>query len=366
MKINLFDKSMSALSLLLLLAVIASLTVTANGCDEELSSVVRRRRTKSIKGCNIFKGSWVYDASYPLYDAKTCPFIGTGFDCQKNGRPDKYYLKYRWQPNGCDLRRFNGKALLERWRGKKIMFVGDSLSFNQWESLTCMLHSAVPQSKYTLVTKGTLSVFSFPEYETSVMMMKNGFLVDVISNQVGRVLNLDSIKTASTWLGVDVLIFNSYHWWTHRWDYFMVGGKLLKGMDHMKAFKIALTTWANWIDANIDTTKTQVFFQGISAAHMNGSEWKQPRAKFCRRQTRPVRGSVYAGGRHPGEAIIKSVLNNMKRPVHLLDITLLTQLRKDGHPSTYAGLKLVDCSHWCLPGVPDTWNQLLYSISIQQ
>ena len=75
---------------------------------------------------------------------------------------------------------------------------------------------------------------------------------------------------------------------------------------------------------------------------------------------------MYAGGRHPGEAIIKSVLNNMKRPVHLLDITLLTQLRKDGHPSTYAGLKLVDCSHWCLPGVPDTWNQLLYSISIQQ
>uniref|UniRef100_A0A2P2Q8X1 Trichome birefringence-like C-terminal domain-containing protein n=1 Tax=Rhizophora mucronata TaxID=61149 RepID=A0A2P2Q8X1_RHIMU len=53
----------------------------------------------------------------------------------------------------------------------------------------------------------------------------------------------------------------------------------------------------------------------------------------------------------------------MKRPAYLLDITLLTELRKDGHPSTYAGSgsKLNDCSHWCLAGVPDTWNQLLYA-----
>jgi hypothetical protein len=20
-----------------------------------------------------------------------------------------------------------------------------------------------------------------------------------------------------------------------------------------------------------------------------------------------------------------------------------------------------DCSHWCLPGIPDSWNELLYS-----
>lgn len=96
----------------------------------------------------------------------------------------------------------------------------------------------------------------------------------------------------------------------------------------------------------------------------SGSEWKEPRARFCRQQTQPVAGSRYGGGRQPGEAIVKNVLRHMKKPVHLLDITLLTQLRKDGHPSIYAGggSKLLDCSHWCLPGVPDTWNQLLYSI----
>lgn len=99
----------------------------------------------------------------------------------------------------------------------------------------------------------------------------------------------------------------------------------------------------------------------------SGSEWGEPRAKFCRKETRPVLGPVYGGGSHPGEVIVRKALRKMKKPVHLLDITLLTQLRKDGHPSIYAGggSKLLDCSHWCLPGVPDTWNQLLYSILFQ-
>lgn len=42
------------------------------------------------------------------------------------------------------------------------MFVGDSLSLNQWQSLTCMLHVALPQANYSLVRAGDLSTFSFP------------------------------------------------------------------------------------------------------------------------------------------------------------------------------------------------------------
>ncbi|KAF9682867.1 hypothetical protein SADUNF_Sadunf05G0152700 [Salix dunnii] len=55
--------------------------------------------------------------------------------------------------------------------------------------------------------------------------------------------------------------------------------------------------------------------------------------------------------------------------LHLLNVTSKSARRKDGHPSVYylgpsrgpPSLHRQDCSHWCLPGVPDSWNELLYT-----
>ncbi|ESQ27248.1 hypothetical protein EUTSA_v10019641mg, partial [Eutrema salsugineum] len=319
--------------------------------------------------CDIYKGSWIYDnSSDPLYGTSTCPFMG--LDCQKFGRPDKNYLYYRWQPTGCDIPRFDGRDFLTRFKGKKILFVGDSLSNSMWVSLSCMLHAAVPNANYTFNPDKLLSTFTIPEYGISVNYLKNGFLVDLVADKTrGLVLKLDSISTGNQWLGSDVLIFNTFHWWTHTgrsqtWNYFETGEQMEKEMNRMEAFKIALTTWANWVDRNIDPSKTRVFYQGVSPVHLIGSEWGKP-GKTCLGETEPVNGPDYSTGgenKNEGEAIVRSVIGGMAKPVSLLDVTAMTELRKDGHPSIYAGRgpSYNDCSHWCLPGVPDVWNQLLY------
>eukprot|EP00257_Ricinus_communis_P026929 XP_025014343.1 protein trichome birefringence-like 43 [Ricinus communis] len=285
------------------------------------------------KGCDIFEGSWVRDESYPLYDSSQCPFIEKEFDCLKNGRPDKDFLKYRWQPTSCTFPRFNGGDLLSKLEGKSIMFVGDSLSLNQWQSLTCMLHVAVPNAKYTNIRTGGLSIFSFP---------------------------------------VNLLIFNSWHWWLHTgrkqpWKFIQEGNSIYQDMDRLVAYEKALSTWAEWVDTNVNPTKTIVFFQGVSPDHNNGTDWGEPMAKYCEGQNQPVFGSKYPAGEHPAEVVVEKVISGMSNPVHLLNVTALSQLRKDGHPSVYGhgGHNDMDCSHWCLAGVPDTWNQLFYALLLQ-
>ncbi|CAB4303599.1 unnamed protein product [Prunus armeniaca] len=204
------------------------------------------------------------------------------------------------------------------------MFVGDSLSLNQWQSLTCMLHTSNLQARYKLFKTGGLSPLTFPAYKIKVMISRNAFLVDTIATTAGRVLKLDSIESGKMWKEIDVLIFNSWHWWLHTGT---------KQPDRLVAYEKGLKTWARWIDNNLDTTNTRVFFQGASPDHNN--DWGEPTSKQCEGQTKPMVGHQYPA---------------------------------DGHPSVYGhgSHKDMDYSHWCLAGAPDTWNMLLYAALTQR
>lgn len=55
------------------------------------------------------------------------------------------------------------------------MFVGDSLSLNMWESLSCMIHASVPNAKTSFVRKETLSSVSF-EVSLFFLLMKFNYI----------------------------------------------------------------------------------------------------------------------------------------------------------------------------------------------
>jgi len=92
-----------------------------------------------IKQCDIFSGRWMHTSRPPYYTNDTCHWIIDQQNCIKFGRPDREYLHWRWRPDECELPLFNATQFLNLLRGKKMVFVGDSVGRNQMQSLLCLL-----------------------------------------------------------------------------------------------------------------------------------------------------------------------------------------------------------------------------------
>lgn len=339
-----------------------------------------RDGNKLSKECNVFDGKWVVDDSYPLYNASDCPFIERGFDCLGNGRKDNEYQKWRWKPKNCEIPRFDVGAVLKYLRGKRVVFVGDSLSRTQWESMVCMLMSGVEDKRFVYEANGNeitkqirhLSVrfetFAFTvEFYRSVFLVQPGPAPKHSPKRVKTVLRLDQMDDINReWIDSDILIFNSGHWWTPTklfelgW-YFQNGGRMKLGMTISNGFKIALATWQSWVEKAVNPNKTRVFFRTFESSHW--SSGSRQHCKVTRQPSLKVKGKQRSS---ISDAIIKAV-NNVSIPVTLLHVTPMGAFRSDAHVGSWSDNPSVpDCSHWCLPGVPDMWNELVFSFLLSQ
>ncbi|KAF5175273.1 trichome birefringence [Thalictrum thalictroides] len=341
--------------------------------------------------CDIFDGRWVRDEQgKPYYPAGSCPYIDRDFDCHLNGRPDDDFVKWRWQPNHCNIPSLNATDFLERLRGKRLVFVGDSLNRNMWESLVCILRHSVKDKKKVYEISGKREfkkkgfyAFHYEDFNCSIDFVSSPFLVrelPINKNGLTETLRLDVMDMrASMYHDADVMVFNTGHWWTHEKtskgeNYYQEGNHVYPRLKVMDAYTKALNTWGRWIDNNVDVKKSQVFFRGYSVTHFRGGQWNS--GGQCHQETEPIYNDTFLAKYPVKMRALEQLLPKMKTPVVYLNISKLTDYRKDAHPSIYrkeyktaeeklAAVGSQDCSHWCLPGVPDTWNELLYASLLQ-
>ncbi|KAL2459308.1 protein trichome birefringence-like [Forsythia ovata] len=343
----------------------------------------------TIASCDIYNGHWVMEEDFePLYEPGSCPFVGDAFNCFKNGRPDSDYFRLRWKPRDCEIPRFDGMKMLKMLRGKRMVFVGDSINRNMWESLACALRESLDDKSRVFEASGRREFknqgfysFNFKDFECSIDFIRSPFLVQEwkVLDKAGNnreTLRLDTMQdSCNEYRDADIIIFNTGHWWTHQKTfkgnyYFQEGDHVYDKLEVAEAYKRALRTWAQWVDGNINTSRTSVFFRGYSASHFRGGQWHS--GGNCNGETRPITNDTYLAPYPWMTKVQQFVISDMNTPVFYLNVTKMTDYRKDGHPSIFRqsasqrrpGM-VQDCSHWCLPGVPDSWNELLYATMIK-
>ncbi|KAI4383956.1 hypothetical protein MLD38_009734 [Melastoma candidum] len=347
--------------------------------------------------CDLFTGNWVFDnETHPLYKEDECESLTEQVTCMRNGRKDSMYQSWRWQPKDCSLPKYKPRLLLKRLRNKRLMFVGDSLNRNQWESMICLAQSGIPKARRkrnVLMKTGSLSVFRIKDYNATIEFYWAPFLVESNADNPDmhsvpdRIIMPESIyKHAVNWVSVDFLIFNTYIWWMNsptikvsRGESFDEGSTDYEEIDQPVAYERVLRSWSEWVERNVDPRRTQVFFNSMSPLHFNSLNWGDPNGIKCSKETTPIHDASTAMGIGTDRrlfAIAENVTRSSARvPVHFINITALSKYRKDAHTSVYTvrqGKRLTpaqmadprtfaDCIHWCLPGLPDTWNELIYA-----
>lgn len=335
-----------------------------------------------------------------LYKNDSCPILSQAQNCQGNGRPDREYEHWKWQPKGCKLPRFDVHAFFRIMRGKTLGFVGDSVARNQMESLMCILWQAeVPQNRGSR----KMQRWFFRSHSVTIVRIWSSWLVhsstekfDFAPENLSK-LHLDRPdESYMEFLSqLDVLVLSSGHWFTKKTAYILegkvVGGQLWwdkrfhKKLENPDAFAIALRTALRAITSHPDY-KGLTILRTYSPDHYEGGTWNT--GGSCTGKTRPSRDAevvlnAYTELMHRRQLdAFAEAERNMSNAstLRLMDVTGVFEYRADGHPGPFRNQdphKIIkrgprgqpppqDCLHWCMPGPVDVWNEFVLEILRQE
>ncbi|GAB2268058.1 Protein trichome birefringence-like 12 [Dionaea muscipula] len=338
--------------------------------------------------CDLFEGQWVSDPNRtPVYDAN-CPFHRNAWNCLKNRREKMGRINsWKWVPKNCSLGRIDPIGFLELMRNRNIGFVGDSLNENFLVSFLCILRVADPAAK-NWKRKGAWRGGYFPKYNVTVAYHRAVLLVkyewrskqsdrDGLKGMYRVDVDIPAVQWANITKFYDVLVFNTGHWWGHHkfpketpLVFYKSGRPIIPPLDIFDGLRVVLANMVSYIENEVPSG-TLKFWRLQSPRHFFGGEWNRNGSCLSDDPLDETQLDLWFDPSNNGVNKEARQLNHLIQDVlqgttlQLLDLAHLSEYRADAHPAIWLGKKDAvaiwgqDCMHWCLPGVPDTWVDIL-------
>ncbi|CAI5519475.1 unnamed protein product [Closterium sp. Naga37s-1] len=191
--------------------------------------------------------------------------------------------------------RFNALDIRRRLNGRRLVFVGDSLCRNQFESALCLLGVDLPDVSAVVERKGNnltrkvdTMVYDFTEFNFTVEYHLSHFLVGFhrappdAPPHIGAVVNTDTVDPLFARRLFDnrpegmILVLNAGHWFTpskisRQNVSFLVNNQTRPDIDETEGFRLAMLRVSDWLQEwPPQAANATAVFRTYAPAHFAG------------------------------------------------------------------------------------------------
>ncbi|GJP32508.1 hypothetical protein CLOM_g17121 [Closterium sp. NIES-68] len=302
----------------------------------------------NAKKCDYTRGRWLSTSAIPGYQPPYPDACIASLKCPQPLPGQKRPAAYAWLPDPpCSPQHWRKQSnqLLTMYRDSTMAFIGDSFNSAVVESLKCILAQASPYQAETIkIGQLKYSCLRFIKYNMTVMSISSGYLVNNPAYS-GSNVTYPNPRWTVVLPRTRAAVFTAGHWFFHE--------KQPPPLDRLRS-AFALTR--NHLQSTNYSGRALAL--SFSPLHVTKA-CSVAKAPLPASSSPAAIANVTVSNAIPALRAQKWVLRGSR--LRLVDVTTMSRFRVDAHLRRKSEHERMDCSHWCLPGVPDSWNQILIS-----